>query len=108
MVEHTELLFAHWAVPALINLRGSRWRELVTEVGPLPEAHPDALAFALMMVDLNGCIRCDAQRYRERGGCAKCARSTLLAPSQVGDAILINRFHAAQKRVAETPLTGSF
>lgn len=105
MIKSPELLFAHWAVPALKDLRGSRWHELVTEVAALPEEHPDALAFALMMVDVNGCIRCDARIYRERGGCAQCACATLKAFSRLDEAGLMRRFHSAQNSLAESPVT---
>jgi hypothetical protein len=102
VASHTEFLFAHWAVPALKNLRGNRWHELVMEVSARPEEHPDALAFALMMINLNGCIRCDAKVYRERGGCAECACSLLKASSRIDEASLIARFHTAQKSVVES------
>ncbi len=102
MRHHPELLFAHWAVPALKNLRGSHWQALVTQIATLPETHPNALAFALVMIDLNGCLRCDAEWYRERGGCAECACAVLKAASHVDEGSLIARFHAAQKRVAES------
>ncbi len=105
MASHTEFLFAHWAVPALKNLRGRRWHDLVTEIAALPEANPDALAFALMMINLNGCVRCDAKVYRERGGCAECACSILTASSKTDEASLIARFHSAQKSVVGSLLT---
>jgi hypothetical protein len=100
-----EFLFAHCAVPALVNLRGRLWYELVREITALPEDDPNALAFALMMIDLNGCITCDARRYRERGGCASCACLTLKASSRLGETTLIARFHAAGKRIAEMAAT---
>lgn len=105
MTKRPEFLFAHWAVPALINLRGRLWYELVKEITALPEDDPDALAFALVMIDLNGCITCDARRYRERGGCASCACLTLKASSKLDETTLIARFHAAEKRIAELPAT---
>ncbi|OGO36851.1 MAG: hypothetical protein A2Z03_01925 [Chloroflexi bacterium RBG_16_56_8] len=101
-MQHTELFFAHWAVPALKNLRDARWNELVTRVAALSPTDPDALAFALMMVNLMGCVRCDARLYRERGGCAKCARSMLTASSKETETNLFARFRAAQKDVAES------
>lgn len=100
MQNRTEFLFAHWAVPALQDLRGVRWRELVTRIAATPSTHPDALAFALMMVRLNGCVNCDARRYRERGGCVNCTRFVLGTLSKESEENLLGRFRAAQKEVA--------
>lgn len=99
MRDRTEFLFAHWAVPKLYDLRGPRWRTLVERVAALPSTHPDALAFALMMVRLDGCMACTAQRYRERGGCAGCARMMLTTFAKETEAGLLARFRAAQKEI---------
>jgi hypothetical protein len=102
MQHRTEFLFAHWAVPALQDLRGVRWRELVTHIAATSSTHPDALAFALMMVRLNGCVNCDAKRYRERGGCGNCTRFVLCTLSKESEGRLLRRFRAAQKEVAHS------
>lgn len=101
----TEFLFAHWAVPMLKNLRGARWRELVTRIAALPAEHPDALAFALMMVRLNGCVACAARRYRERGGCANCAKFVLTTLNKESEVGLMARFRAAQREVVRSHKT---
>ncbi|MDE3090121.1 MAG: hypothetical protein KGJ80_12130 [Chloroflexota bacterium] len=88
-------------------MRGARWRDLVARVAMLPSTHPDALSFALMMVRVNGCISCDMRRYRERAGCANCARFVLTTLNKENEASLLARFHAAQKEIARslnTPL----
>ncbi len=103
----TEFLFAHWAVPALKDLRGDRWRALVTRIGGLPSTHPDALAFALTMVRVNGCITCDARRYRERGGCASCTRFVLASLNRESEAELLTRYRAAQKEIARSEIVES-
>lgn len=100
MHTRTEFLFAHWAVPKLKDLRGLKWRELVEQVAALPPTHPDALAFALTMIRLNGCVNCAAQRYRERGGCADCSRYVLTTLAKESEASLLTRFRAAQKEIA--------
>lgn len=100
MKKKIEFLFAHWAVPELADLRGNRWRQLVTRIASLPSTDPDALAFALAEIRLNGCVNCDARRYRERGGCASCARFVLTTLNKESEASLIARFRAAQKEVA--------
>lgn len=99
-MEHVEFLFTHRAVPRLKDLRGARWNALVTRVGSLPSTDPDALAFALMMVKLNGCARCDARLYRERGGCARCSRFVLRNLVREDESSLLLRFHAAQKEIS--------
>ncbi len=100
MRDRIEFLFAHWAVAKLNDLRGPRWRALVERVAALPSTHPDALAFALMMIRLNGCVACTAQRYRERNGCADCSRFVLTTLAKESEASLLARFRAAQKEVA--------
>jgi hypothetical protein len=98
----TEFLFAHWAVPALKDLRGAHWREVVTRVGRLPSTHPDSLAFALTMVRVNGCVNCDAKRYRDRAGCANCSRFVLTTLNKETEASLLARYRAAQKEIASS------
>jgi hypothetical protein len=102
MEKHIEFLFAHWAVPSLIDLRGARWRHLVGSVAPQHSTSPDALAFALMMVRLNGCVPCTASRYRERGGCGNCSRFVLTSLSKESESALFARFHAAQREIAQS------
>ena len=94
-----EFLFAHWAVPYLKNMRGARWTELIQRVSKLDSTHPDSLGFALMMVRLSGCGTCDAKRYRERGGCANCARFVLGTLSKENEAELLVRYRAARKEI---------
>lgn len=100
--QHIEFLFAHWAVPALKDLRGDKWRALVMRVAALDSTHPDSLAFALTMVRVNGCTNCDARRYRERGGCANCSRFVLTTLNKESEPGLLARFRAAQKEIART------
>ncbi|MBI5650128.1 MAG: hypothetical protein HZC40_06755 [Chloroflexi bacterium] len=102
MKTRTEFLFAHWAVSALKHLRGDKWRELTTRLAALPETHPDALAFALVMVRVNGCVTCDARRFRERGGCANCTKFVLTTLNKENESELIARFRAAQKEIARS------
>lgn len=97
---HPELLFAHWAVRALTNARGPRWKKLVQEVAALPETDANALAFHLTMVRLNNCVTCDFRKYAERGGCAKCASSNL-GFSKETEASLMARYRASRKQVAD-------
>jgi hypothetical protein len=102
MEKHIEFLFAHWAVPRLIDLRGARWRKLIEQIAPLDSTSPDALALALMMARLNGCVRCNANRYRERGGCGDCSRMVLTSLAKESEPALLARFHAAQIEIAHS------
>ena len=58
MYNGNELLFPAYAIPKLKDLRGLEWRKLVERISKLPEAHPDSLAFSLMMIRLDGCANC--------------------------------------------------
>lgn len=107
MKTRIEFLFSHAVVSALKELRGPKWRDLVTKVAPLDATHPDALAFALTMVRLNGCVSCDAKRYRERGGCGHCTRFVLTTLNKESEADLLMRYRTAQKEVAKNFKTQS-
>jgi hypothetical protein len=73
----TELLFPPRLIPELRDLRGKEWQELVDRVAPLPETHPDKLAFCLMMIRLNACLGCISGSYRFMRGCELCAQQTI-------------------------------
>lgn len=74
-----ELLFTPHLIPQLRNLRGEEWKKLIDSLSTLPETHPDALAFAMMMVKLGGCLSCEMDSYRAQRGCATCARQTIIS-----------------------------
>ncbi len=96
----SEFLFAQWAVRPLQDARGARWKKLVEDIAALPETDPDALAFQLLMVKINSCATCDARKYAERGGCARCAKANL-AFSRDTESTLLARYRQAQKEIAE-------
>jgi len=73
----TEMMFPPQAISGLRDLRGKRWQKLVDRVSALPEMHPDKLAFMLMMVRLDGCLKCASDSYRALRGCDLCARQTV-------------------------------
>ena len=100
-MDRPELLFAHWAVRSLKDARGPKWKKLVQQVAALPETHPDALAFELMMARLNSCVTCDAKKYSERGGCARCSNATLVLAKD-DEAQLLARFRATRKEINAT------
>lgn len=78
-VAHTkaELLFPAHLISSLRELRGPEWQALVDRVSALPETHPDSLAFVLMMIELDGCLRCNSNNYKFLRGCYLCATQTI-------------------------------
>lgn len=102
----TELLFPPHLIRHLRNLRGEKWRELIDSITPLPETHPDVLAFCLMMIRLDACLSCVSGSYRFMRGCEICAQQSI-ARYQGTDEELIELFHQARRdldRAAESPL----
>jgi len=79
MSPKTELIFPAYLISSLRDLRGEKWRRLVERVSRLPETHPESLAFILMMVELDGCMRCNSTSYKFLRGCAACAAQTVQA-----------------------------
>ncbi len=77
MYTDNEILFPHYAISALKNLRGSAWKELVEEILVTPENDEKMLAFMLMMIRMNGCLPCETDSYRAMRGCTACAQQTL-------------------------------
>ena len=72
-----ELLFPAHLISSLRDLRGEEWRALVDRVSALPETHPDSLAFVLMMIELDGCLKCNSNNYKFLRGCYLCATQTI-------------------------------
>ncbi len=72
-----ELLFPAHLIPSLRDLRGEEWRALVDRVAALPETDLDSLAFVLMMIELDGCLRCNSNNYKFLRGCFLCATQTV-------------------------------
>ncbi|MEW5959942.1 MAG: hypothetical protein AB1801_19655, partial [Chloroflexota bacterium] len=54
------------------------WAKLIDYLAKLPETHPDALSFSMMMIHLGGCLSCEMDNYRAQRGCALCARQTII------------------------------
>lgn len=77
MYTNNDILFPHGAIPALKNLRGEKWAELVDHIMTLPENHEETLGFMLLMIRLNGCMNCETDSYRAMRGCVACAIQTL-------------------------------
>ncbi len=77
MYTGNELLFPAYVIPKLKELRGHEWRKLVERVAKLPEAHPESLAFSLMMIRLDGCMNCTTDSFKAMRGCALCAMQSV-------------------------------
>jgi hypothetical protein len=78
MYPKAELLFPPRLIPSLRDLRGPEWAALVTRVARLAETEPDSLAFSLMMVRLNGCVKCHEGSFKYMRGCQLCATQTVM------------------------------
>jgi nitrate reductase cytochrome c-type subunit len=99
-MSRTELLFATWAIRTLQDARGAKWKRLVQDIATRPETDPDSLAFQLVMIRLNSCLSCDARKYAEKGGCARCSQ-TNLGFSKETETELLARYRAARKEIAQ-------
>ncbi len=77
MYTKNELMFPHYVIPELRDLRGAEWAALVDQVGRVSEGHEESLAFVLMMVRLNSCMACETDSYRAMRGCDACSIQTL-------------------------------
>jgi hypothetical protein len=78
MYPKADLLFPPRLIASLRNLRGPEWAALVDRVTKLPEIHPESLAFTLMMVRLDGCVKCHEGSFKYMRGCQVCAVQTVM------------------------------
>ncbi len=78
MYPKAELLFPPRLIGSLRNLRGAEWAALVDRVAKLPETDPDSLAFSLMMIRLDGCVKCHEGSFKYMRGCQLCATQTIM------------------------------
>ncbi len=77
MYTDNEILFPHYAIPALRNTRGSAWRRLIDRLSSKAETSVEVLALMSLMIELNGCLTCETDSYRAMRGCTACAQQTL-------------------------------
>lgn len=78
MYPKAELLFPPRLIPSLKTLRGPDWAALVERVARLPETEPDSLAFSLMMIRLDGCVKCHEGSFKYMRGCHLCATQSVM------------------------------
>lgn len=97
--EDTELLFPLRVIPKLINLRGDAWNKLVRSVSEPKTRIADQVAFAYMMVRLNGCISCNTGSFRAMRGCTQCSVQTIKR-FRADDTELINLYAKTKKEIS--------
>lgn len=97
MYTDNEILFPHYAIPALRHVRGEKWAQLIEKLSQKEETSAETLALMTVMIELNGCLPCETDSYRAMRGCAACAKQTLRR-FEGSDGELIGRY---QSRVAE-------
>ncbi len=77
MYTDNEILFPHYAIPALRNTRGSEWAQLIDRLADKPETSVEVIALMSVMIELDGCLTCETDSFRAMRGCTPCAQQTL-------------------------------
>jgi hypothetical protein len=78
MYPKAELIFPPRLIASLRSLRGPVWADLVQRTARLPETDPDSLAFTLLMVRLNSCVKCHEGSFKYMRGCQLCAAQSVM------------------------------
>ena len=68
-----DLLFPPRLIPALRQMRGPAWQELINNLINRAPLDRERLAFIVMMVHLGGCMSCQADSFKAMRGCTQCA-----------------------------------
>jgi hypothetical protein len=98
-----EILFPHYAIPALRNTRGRAWAELIDGLSGKDETSIEVIALMSLMIELNGCLGCETDSYRAMRGCAACAQQTLRR-YKGSDEELISLYDASVAKMRELDL----
>lgn len=98
MYPKAELVFPPRLIPSLRDLRGPEWAALVARVARLPETDPDSLAFSLLMIRLNGCVKCHEGSFKYMRGCQLCATQTIMQFKGT-DADLLTLYEKARRDI---------
>ena len=77
MYADNEILFPHYAIPALRNTRGRKWMKLIDKLTGKTETSIEVIALMSVMIELNGCLACETDSYRAMRGCTSCAQQTM-------------------------------
>lgn len=78
MYPKAEILFPSPLISSLREIRGPLWTELVDRVSALPETNPDNLAFVLLIIRLDNCLKCYSGSYKFMRGCEACASQNVM------------------------------
>ena len=105
MYVQTEILFPPRLIPQLRDAGGPEFRKLVDRVGSLDEAHPESLAFTLMIIRLDGCLECETDSFRAMRGCLACALQNLRR-HRADERELLKLYKSALKEVQAHPAAG--
>lgn len=95
----TEILFPMRVAPALRELRGEAWSEVVEHACRAPDGSAEQLAFTLLLIRLGGCLTCHTDSYRGMRGCTACA-STVIRRYRGDDSELLALFQRALEDVS--------
>ncbi len=98
MYPKAELLFPPRLIASLRNLRGPAWAALVDRTTRLPETDVQALAFTLMVVRLNSCVKCHEGSFKYMRGCQLCAAQSIMQ-FKGDDEALVALFNQARQDV---------
>ncbi|HEX9118215.1 MAG TPA: hypothetical protein VGA61_19280 [Anaerolineae bacterium] len=98
MYPKAELLFPPRLVASLRNLRGPGWAALVDRVTRIAETEPDSLAFTLLMIRLNSCVKCHEGSFKYMRGCQLCAAQSVMQYKGDDDA-LVAQYQKAREDV---------
>ena len=98
MYPKAELLFPPRLIASLRELRGPEWAAQVERVAKLPETDAESLAFALMMIRLDGCVKCHEGSFKYMRGCQLCATQTIMQ-FKGADADLLQLYQKARRDI---------
>ncbi len=96
MYPKAELLFPPRLIASLRNLRGPGWAALVDRISKLPETDPDTLAFTLLMIRLNSCVKCHEGSFKYMRGCQLCAAQSVMQ-FKGDDEALVGQYQMARE-----------
>ncbi len=100
MYPKAEILFPSPLISRLRDLKGPLWAELVDRAASLPETDVDNLAFCLLMIRLDGCLKCYSGSYKFMRGCEACAVQSVMQ-FKGSEEDMLKMYAQAQKDVVD-------
>ena len=86
----TDVIFPPRVLPALADLRGELWHDLVIRVLGTRQESPEMMAFILMMARINNCATCNPDSYRSLNGCNTCSIQSIKRTHETDEALVEN------------------